>query len=141
MAALAGNKLTLEIDGEEYAPEVFSAIIKSAKGDDKNVTFGEAASGGGRDYVLNIKLTQDMAATSLWTYIWENGGSEVDFTVRPYGNAVPTVSQKHMTGTATVSEPDGDILGGDANPDPNERWQIEVEWKCVGRPVPISAAP
>lgn len=139
MAALTGRALKISVATTDYEAQVFEAIVKSAKADDSNVTFAEAAAGGGREYVLAIKLTQDMAATSLWSKIWDAAGTDVAVLMKPYGNASASVSQPHYTMTATVSEPDGELFGGEANPSPTERWQVEVEWKLTGKPTRVTA--
>lgn len=138
MAALTGRFLKISIATTAYETEVFEAVVKSAKRDDSNVTFSEAAAGGGRDYVLAIKLTQDQAASSLWTKMWDSTGTDVAVLLKPYGNASASVSQPHWTMTATISEPDGEVIGGEANASPTERWQVEVEWKLTGRPVRVT---
>jgi hypothetical protein len=58
--------------------------------------------------------------------------------VRPYGNTVPTVAEPHFTGTVTISEPDGDYLGGDADPSTSARFVTEVEWIFTAKPVMVT---
>lgn len=139
MAAIGTRKLTLDIDGTEYTAQVSNVRITSAEADSDFVTFAEAASGGARDYALVITLTQDAAAGTLWTEIFENAGDDVPYVVAPYGNAAPSAGEPHFTGTCTITEPDGDLLGGEANKSNTARMTIEVTFPCTGKPVKVAA--
>lgn len=139
MAAIGTRKLTLTIDGEEVAPEVSSARISSGETDSDFVSFADAAAGGGRTYTLALTFVQDAAAGSLWDQVWSNAGSDVPVVVRPYGNAVPTPAEPHFTGDVTITEPDGDMLGGDADPSNTARFTTEVEWAFVDKPLRVTA--
>jgi len=139
MAALGTRSLTLTIDGTEYAAQVFDAKFVSAAADSDDVTYAEAGSGGGRQYTLDIVLTQDMAATTLWTQIWENTGDDVVALVRPYGNASASASQPHFTATVNIREPEGDFIGGTADLSTSARQKIEVSWPCSAKPARVTA--
>lgn len=139
MAALTGRFLKISVGGAEYNTQVFEAHVDRAKADSNSVTFAEAATGQGGDYTLNIKLTQDQAASTLWSLMWDSAGTDVAVIVKPYGNADPSAGQPHWSTTATISEPEGTLFGGEANASPSERWTTEVEWKCT-RPVKITTA-
>lgn len=138
MAALTGRFLKITVAATEYNTEVFEATCERAKGDAANVTFAEAAAGQDGEYSLKIKLTQDQAAGTLWTKMWESAGTDVAVVVKPAGNASPSAAQPHFTTTATISEPEGVLFGGAADTDPKKRWSIEVEWKCT-RPVRVTS--
>lgn len=135
MAAIGTRKLTISIDGDEVAPEVSKAVITSAESDSDFVSFADAASGGGRTYKLGLAFVQDAEAASLWDQVWSHAGEDVDVIVRPYGNAVPSATQPHFTGTVTISEPDGDLLGGEADPSTSARFTVEVEWVFTAKPA------
>lgn len=139
MAALSGRHLQISVGGSEYNTQVFEAKVKGAAADESNMTFAEASAGGGREYALGIKLTQDQAASTLWSKMWDDAGDEAAVVLKPYGNATPTASQPHWTMTAVISEPDGDLFGGEANPSPTQRWQTEVEWKLTSRPLRVTS--
>ena len=138
MAALTGRFLKITVGGTEYNTQVFDAGIDRAKADSSQVTFAEAAAGQDGEYVLAIKLTQDQSASTLWTKMWDDAGEDAAVVLKPYGNAVPTVSEPHWTTTATISEPEGRLFGGAASTSPTERWSTEVEWKCT-RPVRVTS--
>lgn len=139
MAAIGTRKLTLTIDGDEVAPEVSVAAVRSAETDSDFVTFADAAAGGGRTYVLGLTIAQDAAAGSLWSQIWDNAGTEVPVLVRPYGNAVATAAEPHFSGDVVISEPDGDLIGGEADASTTARFTTEVEWKFTAKPIRITA--
>jgi hypothetical protein len=139
MAAIGTRKLTLTIDGDEMAPEVSRATIVAGASDSDFLSFAAAAAGGGRDYRLALTFVQDASAGSLWSRVWTAAGSDVDVVVRPYGNAIPTPDRPHFTGTVTISEPDGDLLGGEANASPSARFVTEVEWVFTEKPTRVTA--
>lgn len=139
MSAIGTRLLTLTVDGTEYAAQVSTCVIKAKETDSDFVSFADAAAGGGREYSLALTFVQDGAVGSLWDQVWSHAGEEVPFLVRPYGNAAATATQPHWSGTAIVSEPDGDLLGGEADASPSNRFVTEVEWKCTAKPVKVVA--
>lgn len=139
MAALGTRSLTMTIDGTEVTAEVSKAAIRSAGTEADFVSFADAAAGGGRDYVLALTFVQDAETGSLWDQVWESAGDEVPVLVRPYGNAAASATQPHFSATAIISEPDGDLLGGEADPSPSARFVTEVEWALTGKPTKVVA--
>lgn len=139
MAALSGRTLKISVDSTDYETQVFAATVEADDAESDNVTFAEAAAGGGRQYLLKITLTQDMAASTLWSEIWDNAGSDVEVLMKPYGNATASASQPHFTMTATIKEPNGVLFGGEADASPTNRWQTEVEWVLAAKPTRVTA--
>jgi hypothetical protein len=139
MAALGTRNLTLTIGGTEYAAQVFDATVEADAADSDDVTYAEAASGGGRQYNLKIVLTQDMATSTLWTMIFDDAGDDVAVLLRPYGNASASASQPHFTMTANIREPDGTFIGGTADISPSARQQVEVLWPLTTKPTRVTA--
>lgn len=139
MAAIGTRKLKVEIDGNDYTPEVSVVSISSAESDSDFVTFANAAAGGARDYILNLTLVQDAAAGTLWREIFDNSGDDVPITVMPYGNATATVGEPHFEATATITEPDGVLLGGEANKSNTARMTVEVSWPLLAKPTAVTA--
>ena len=139
MGALGTRNLTLTVGGTEYAAQVFSAQVESAAADSDDVTYAQAAGGGGREYTLVITLTQDMATSTLWTEVWENSGDDIAVLMRPYGNASASASQPHFTMTANVREPDGVMIGGTADVSASARQQIEVTWPLSAKPERVTS--
>lgn len=139
MAALTGRTLKMEIDAVEYSPQIFEASVDADDADSDEVTFAEAAAGGGRAYVLHLVLTQDMAASTLWSMIWDEAGSDAAVTLIPYGNTVATTDQPHFTMSAQVKEPNGTLIGGEANSSPTARQKVEVDWPLAAKPTRVTA--
>ncbi len=139
MAALTARTLTLTIATVEYAAQVFTAEVESGPADEDDVTYAEATAGGGRVYFLNLKLTQDMASTGLWTTIFGSAGSDVAVLMRPYGNASASATQPHFTMTANVREPDGVLIGGEADSSTTKRQVVEVQWPLTAKPTKVTS--
>jgi len=134
MAALGTRSLTLTIDSVDVTAEVSSAIITSKEASTDFVSFANAASGGSREYALKLKFVQDPTTTGLWDQIWSHAGETVACVLHPNGG---TVDATHpvFTGNVIITEPDGDLLGGDADTSATQRWVTEVEWVYTAKPV------
>lgn len=138
MAALTARTLLISIAATQYEAQVFTAEVESGPADADDVTYAEAAAGGGRVYQLNLKLTQDMATTGLWSTIFGSAGTDVAVLIKPYGNAAASVTQPHFTMTANVREPDGVLIGGEADASTTKRQVVEVEWPLTAKPVKVT---
>jgi len=139
MAALNARSLLITVAATEYSAQVFTASVDSAAADTDDVTYAEAAAGGGRVYVLALKLTQDMIATSLWQKIFSTPGTDVAVVMKPYGNATASITQPWYTFTANIREPDGTFIGGEADASPTKRQTVEVEWPLTAKPVAVTS--
>lgn len=139
MAAIGTRKLKIEVDGTEHSPSVSNARIVSGESDSDFTSFADAAGGGAREYRLEGVAVQDAATGSIWSKIWESAGTSVPVTLMPYGNAVPSATEPHFTGTAVISEPDGDLLGGEANASSSARFTIEFSWVLEAKPTKVTA--
>jgi hypothetical protein len=139
MAALGTRLLTLEVDGTARTAEVSNVRITSNPSDSDFTTFADAASGGAREYRLEFTAVQDPATATLWDEVWSNAGDTVPFTIAPEGNATATVGQPHFEGNAVISEPDGDLLGGEANASTTSRFTFEAAWVLTAKPTKVTA--
>jgi hypothetical protein len=141
MSNIVGSrKQELYIDGVNVTAEVSSVILASAETDSEFVSFAEALAGGGRDYTLKITLRQDTATDSLWYVIWSAAGDDLEYEFWPNGGSpTPGASTPVLTGEVTISEPDGDLLGGEANTSPRVVQVTEVEWMCTDKPTLTAA--
>jgi hypothetical protein len=132
------RKLVLIVDSVNVTDSVSTAKITSEETDSDFVPFSVAAAGGGRDYFLAMTLKQSTGTGTLWDMIYTQGGEDLDFELWPNGMPVDTIAtpaQPRFVGTATVKDPDGDLLGGDADPSPSARQVTEVEWQCLAKPT------
>lgn len=139
MASAGTRLLTISVAGTEYNMQVSKSVVTAGAADADNVTFAEAAAGGGRVYKLALTLLQDHATGTLWDKIWASAGSTAAVIVRPYGNATASATQPHYSGNVTITEPDGDLIGGQANSSPTARWTVDVEWEFTAKPTKVTA--
>lgn len=126
------------IDDIDCTDVVSRAAVTSAESDSDFVSFAQAAAGGARDYLLALTLKQNTSTGTLWDLIWTAAGTDVETEVWPNGKPVgdvPTASQPQFLGTVTVKEPDGDLLGGEANASTTARQVVEVEFTYLAKPT------
>lgn len=138
MAGIGTRLLELEIGGESVSAEISKAVITSGEGDTDFVTFADARAGGKREYRLDLTIVQDAETGSLWDKIWSAAGTTVPFSVNPYGNEVPSTTQPHFSGNATITEPDGDLIGGEADASTTARFTVEVSWVLDAKPTKVT---
>lgn len=124
----------------EYTGSISNCRIVTGESDSDFVSFEEAAAGGAREYRLALTLKQNTDADALWYYIWANSGDDIPVEVWPNGRnstspTTPTTTYPKFTGTVTISEPDGDLVGGEANASNTAKFTSEVEWKFLAKPV------
>jgi len=142
MANPVGTRdLVLHVDGTDFSDSVKMATVKSRKADGGFGSFAEVRAGGPREYYLALTIRQDTDASTLHDYIWSQLGSEQDVEVWPHGynGGTATTAYPQYTGTVIISEPDGDVLGGEANESPRARWSSEVEWVFLVKPTKVTA--
>ena len=129
MAKFKGKGLSLTFGSQEVNVDATSVVLQNEEADTDAVTFAELASGTPVQWFFEMEATSDYADGSLWDYLWDNAGSTVAFTFKPYGNASASTSQPHFTGNATiVSKPP---VGGTAN----EVFTFEARLDVVGEPT------
>ncbi|HEY0696449.1 MAG TPA: hypothetical protein VGD43_01395 [Micromonospora sp.] len=139
MAALGTRLLKITVGGTDYTAQVSKAVITSTEADADFVTFADAAAGGAREYKLEFTAVQDLATTTLWDKVWSTPGTSVACVLMPYGNATPSVTQPHYTFNATITEPDGDFLGGEADASTTARMLFECAWVLAAKPTKVTA--
>jgi len=129
----------LLVDGVEYTDSISKGVITSAETDSDFVSFADAAAGGKRDYALALTLKQNTTAASLWDVIWTQAGEDLDVELWPNGRPAtpftPSATQPKFSGTVTITDPDGDLLGGEANPSTSARQITEVSWLFLAKPT------
>lgn len=128
-----GKKLSLKIGtpAVDHWQDITSYTLTNEEADSDVTTFADAAAGGSRKFLLNISAIQSLDAASFWRTAWEKTGTDVAFTLAPHGNAAPSATQPHFTGTVTVGpKPD---LGGEAG----STFTFETVWEVVGVPTMV----
>lgn len=139
MAAIGTRSLTISVGGTEYAAQVSNVTISSAEAEADFTTFADAAAGGARDYALNFTAVQDATTGTLWDKVWTAAGTSVACILKPYGNATASPTQPHFSFNATVTEPDGDLLGGEADKSTTAKFTFECSWPLAEKPVKVTA--
>lgn len=140
MTALGTRLLTISIGGTDYTAQVSDCRITSQAADSDFTTFADAAAGGAREYRLKFKAVQDPATGTIWDKVWTGAGTSVAVILKPAGgSATPSPTQPHFTGNVTVTEPDGDLLGGEADASTTARFTFECEWVWAAKPTKLIA--
>lgn len=139
MAALGTRSLQISVAATDYTAQVFNVDISSEAADDSEVTYAEAAAGGGRVYTLNFTAYQDMTTGTLWDKVWASAGTSAAVIIKPYGNAAASTTQPHYTGNVTITEPDGVLIGGEANSSATARQKFEASWVFAAKPTKVTA--
>lgn len=135
MAVLGTRSLLLSIGGTEYNMNVSNCTIESGAADSDFTTFADAAAGGARQYTLNFTAVQDPAAGSLWDKVFTSAGSSIAVIVKPAGGTAASATTPWFSGNVTITEPDGTLLGGDANSSTTARFTFAVSWVFAAKPV------
>lgn len=138
MTALGTRTLVLTIGGTDYTAQVSKAVITSKAADSDFVTFADAAQGGLREYALEFIGVQDMATATLWDKVWTAAGTTVAYLLKPYGNVAATAAQPHYSGNLTITEPDGDFIGGEADSSTTARMTFEGKWILTAKPTKVT---
>lgn len=137
---LGTRSLKFKVGTTEFNADVSNCRIVSAESDSDFVSFAQAAAGGARDYTLAFTATQDPAdATSLWRKVWDSAGSTVAVSINPYGGTTFSTANPGYTGNVVITEPDGDLLGGEANASTTARFTIDLEWKFTAKPTQVTS--
>jgi hypothetical protein len=136
---LGTRLLKIKIGTQEYTADVKSVKITSAAGDSDFVSFAQAAAGGSRDYTLEMTATQDPAdATSIWSQVFNAAGTTAAIKIAPYGGTTISATNPMVTGNVVITEPDGDLLGGDADASVTAKFTIDVAWKFTAKPALVT---
>lgn len=138
MTALGTRALTITVGGTDYTAQVSNCRITSGDADSDFTTFEDAANGGAREYRLEFTAVQDPAADSLWDQIWTAAGTTVAVVIAPNGGTAPSPTQPHFTGNVVITEPDGDLLGGEANKSNSARFTFDASWVFEAKPTRVT---
>ncbi|WP_340540422.1 hypothetical protein [Nocardioides sp. GXZ039] len=132
---LGTRDLTLDIGGDLFTAEISNCRITSAAGDSDFTSFADAKAGGKRVYTLVGTVVQNVAEGSIWDMVWNNAGETVPVVLMPNGGTAVSATTPKVTGNVVITEPDGDILGGEANASTTARFTMEISWTFEAKPV------
>lgn len=89
-----------------YADDIKSWELTWEDKDDSDLTFAEAAAGILQEAHLKITALLSWDTDTLCSYLWDQAGIDLVVVLGPWGNATPTTTKPHFTGTAaTVGRP------------------------------------
>ncbi len=132
---IKGKSLVFTINSVDYDCDATAVnlVNEEAEGDDAT-TFCDAATGGTRQWYLDVTAVSATDSGSLWRYLWDNAGTTgVAFEFAPNGNDVATTDAPHFTGTVDLPSEPG--IGGEAN----STWTFEVRLEVNGTPTLVTA--
>lgn len=132
MAKFKGKDLSLTFGTQEINTEATNVLLTNEEADGDAVTFAEVANGDAVQWYIEMTATSDYGDGSLWSFLWDNVGTDVAFTFKPYGNAAASVTQPHFTGNATVKTKPP--VGGTAG----ETFTFETRLDVVGEPTRVT---
>lgn len=136
---LGTRSLKIKVGSTEHNMDVSNCRIVSAETDSDFTSFAQAAAGGARDYTLEFTATQDPAdSTSLWSRVFDSAGSTVPVSINPYGGSTFSASNPGFTGSVVITEPDGDLLGGEADASATSRFTMDLAWKFTAKPTRVT---
>lgn len=130
---LGTRALTLTIDGIPRTADVSECrIVSGPIGTDRRLLCSTD-----REYRLEATVAQDPSTGSLWDLVWSRVGEQVEVDLRPAGGTQPTEAQPAFTGVVTISETDGDLLGGSADPSRTNRFTFIIDWPFTYKPIRV----
>ena len=114
------------VDGKEQQCDVTSLVLQKDSPPDNAAVDGTQTfcdlNAGSVDnvWVANITAIQsgDVTDLSLYSAVWklaEDGGGDVAFIVKPYGNDTASLDEPHYKGTFTVAAGQFPQVGGEAS--------------------------
>lgn len=128
---LGARSLTLTIDGVARTADVSDCrIVSGPMPESERVLFGPT-----REYRLQGTAAQDPSTGSLWDLVWSRVDEQLDVDLRPAGGQVPSDAQPSFTGTVTITESDGALLGGQADWAPGARFTFDFDWAFTAKPT------
>ena len=131
---IKGNGLMLTIDSEDYWADITEAVLDSEEAKGDVTTFEDAAAGGAaRQYFISASAIQSTDTDSFWSMIWDHSGEIVPYVYAVHGNATPSASKPHMTGTCKI--PTKPKLGGAAN----ATYVFDARFDCQEEPTKVIA--
>jgi len=136
-AILTSRVQSFTVDGTDFSGQTASATVKGTPGDDRFLNQAAPEN----EYTIEITAGQDLTVQSLWYLMFTRVNEQVPIVLKPYGNEdEPSETQPWVTVNAWVAEPDGDIIGGDAQTSTTTKRMFAVSWRC-DRPALVTTAP
>lgn len=137
---LGTRSLTLSLGGDDVTVEVSNCRIVSGAADADFVSFADAAAGGAREYRLQGTAKQRTDIDSISDLIWTAAGTTIAAVVAPNGGVSASATTPKYSGNVVITEPDGDLVGGEANASPTAKFTLDFDFPFTAKPVRAIAA-
>lgn len=123
------SRPSITLDGLERAIELLDYTLTPTPGE----SFGLGDPFPDSEWMLKGSAYQSLAVGSLYRYARDRSGETVAFTVRPLGNAAPTLDAPHYTGEVVIGpRPE---LGGSAS---DRFFVFEFAWRVLDEPAEVT---
>lgn len=132
---LGTRSLVLSLGGDAMTAEISNCRIVSGAADSDFVSFEDAANGGAREYRLQGTAKQKTDADSISDLIWTAAGTSVAAIVKPNGGVSASATTPFYSGNVIITEPDGDLVGGEANASTTSKFTIEFDFPFTAKPT------
>lgn len=106
------------------------------KKDDSDLTFAEAAAGLGVNWTFKATAIVSWDTGSLFSFLYDNAGSDVTLLLGPKGNAAASATSPHFSGAVTITLPPGFSNEARTTQEGSE-FEFELAW--VAAPAKITA--
>ena len=123
------NSITITVDGDDYTTDLSSIMLQSEEASSDVTTFSDAASGGARDFYIEMSGVTSTDATSFFMVCWNNPGDEVPFTLE-----TSAATAGDFSGTLRIPAKGSIPFGGEASADGTFSWS-GVRFEVVGEPT------
>lgn len=128
-----GKGLVFKLATIDYSGDITELALEVEEADADVTTFADAAAGGATDYWFRGTAVQSGDTASLHQYLWgANGTSGVAYVYAPFGNATPSATKPHYTGTVAFGRKPN--IGGAAD----ETQTFDFEFKTEQAPLKVT---
>jgi hypothetical protein len=98
---IKGRDLILTIDGTDIAMDASSITLSNEDKDGEVRTFADITPP--KQWYFEVEAIQSTDTNSFWSALWELDGQEgIPYVFKPHGNASPSSSQPHFSGSVTI---------------------------------------
>ena len=131
---IKGKAAIFKLATTDYAADITTITLNNEDADSDVTTFADAAAGGAIDWFFEGTAIQSTDTAALWKYLWTNSGTtSVAYVFAPHGNATPSTTKPHYTGTVDIGPKPA--IGGDAD----STFTFEFRLDCNEEPTQLTA--
>lgn len=119
-----------------FADDVKKWELTPEDADSNDITFAEAMAGLAAKWTLKLTAITSADTTSLFAFLWDNAGQDVEVVLGPYGNATATPTKPHYKFTANLGLKPG--LQNEARTEKTGA-EFEKELEVIGDVLKVTA--